>query len=245
MYDETSDAEILIENFPLRYELRNIDRTTWENVTKLHTIKLAEEYLLNENSKSLIMTREPILRTNFSVTYEFPVNIAKGMEMRVYQDDTIQRLVVGEPRPVIVESQIYRIMKKISPESHMDVKVEGTLANVWYEIHGDLTLVYDGLRVDTKIKARIIETKVVDVKSIASIQTPLGVPYIEDPDKEMDPQKRRDIFNIIFYVACCIFFGTVIIAWTDVAIKLIRMRRDKNTKRGRSGTSSVRFSNTN
>lgn len=220
-------TEILVENLPLRYELRNIQRTAWENVTKYETLTLTDVYLRNDNDKSKILTKNPLIVTNHSIEHVFPSSLAKGTEMRLYQGDKIVRIVVGTPRPLQEIRETIRISKRVSPNSHLSVRVEGTIANIWFQITGDLTLVFDEFKEERKIQGQVVETKMIDIKQVATPISKIAVLYDDSQNNVEDPGARYRTFNIIAIVACVIFFGTAIIAWTDVTIKLLRMRREK------------------
>uniref|UniRef100_A0A336MNF1 CSON004157 protein n=1 Tax=Culicoides sonorensis TaxID=179676 RepID=A0A336MNF1_CULSO len=225
--DEAIATEVLVENLPLRYELRNIERTHWENITKLEVLKLEEIYFRNEDSKSKIIAKYPDILTNRSIEHVFPDFVIPGTEMRLYQDEQVERIVVGQPKPMQqVRVKDMSIRKRISPNSHTTVRIEGTLANVWFEFTGDLTLVYDGFKEEQQIKGRVIENKVIDIKQIHSTMSKIIVLY-DDGVKNEDPEARYRAFKIVAIIACIIFFGTCIVVWTDVIIKLIRARREK------------------
>lgn len=36
--EENSNSEILIEKLPIRYDLKNIEKSKWKNVTELETV---------------------------------------------------------------------------------------------------------------------------------------------------------------------------------------------------------------
>lgn len=216
-----------MENLPLRYELRNIQRTPWENVTKYETVDLLDIYLRNDEGKSQIMTRNPLIVRNHSIEHVFPETLARGTELRLYEEDKITRIVVGQPRPLQEVRENIRISKRVSPNSHMSVRVEGTLANIWFEITGDLTLVYEDFKEERKIKGQVVENKMVDIVQIPTPVSKIAVLFDDGRNHVEDPGARYRTFNIIAIIACIVFFGTAIIVWQDVIRKILHMRREK------------------
>lgn len=108
----------------------------------------------------------------------------------------------------------------------MDVRVEGKLAKVLYEIDADLVVYYDdNSNEDRKIHATVVETTVIDIKTVNSIQNRNG--HRIDEITPEDPAEKHKTLYYAFIVACVIFFGTVILTAIDVSIKLIKTRRAK------------------
>ncbi|XP_063704835.1 uncharacterized protein LOC134834185 [Culicoides brevitarsis] len=226
--DHELQLEVLVEHLPLRYELRNIQRTAWENVTRQEKEILAEAYLRNDDEKSKILTQNPLIVTNHSIFHIFPSNIAEGSEMRLYENDQINRIVVGHPRDLHQIRETMRISKRMAAKSHTSVRVEGIPAKIWYEITGDLTLVYSDFKEERKLlKAQVIESKMIDIRQVGSSISRIGVSYDDALNGVEDPEARYRTFNILAICASVLFFGTMLVVFTDVVLKLLRMRKEK------------------
>lgn len=155
------------------------------------------------------------------------VSLFRGSEMRLYDEEKIIRIVVGSPRPLKEVRETIRISKRLGPNVHTSVKVEGTLAKIWFEITGDLTLVYEDFKEERLIQGQVIESKTIDIKQIGAPISKIAMLYDDSINKVEDPGARYRAFKIVAVVACVFFFGVCIVAFTDVIRYLLRTRREK------------------
>lgn len=230
--DEGLVTEILVENVPLRYELRNIQRTAWENVTRYETVTLEDMYLRNDDEKPKILTKNALIVTNHTIEHVFPSSLAKGTEMRLFEEEKVIRMVVGSPRPLQQIRESMKLSKRLGPNSHTSIRVEGTLAKIWFEITGELTLVYDDFKEERTIQGQVIESKTINIKQIGSPVSKIAVLYDESTKKVEDPGAAYRTFKIFSILAFILFFGVLIVTFTDVIRQMIRLRKEKSERRG-------------
>lgn len=216
------DAEVLIEKLPIRYELKNIERTKWRNITDIKTVTISHEHLKNPEKKSKLITKEVQYSTNHSIKYEFPSNVLANRELRLFKEDKIQRLNTLAPPESTIEHKSIRVERRVAPKWVQDLKVTGTLSKILYEIQGDFVKIYDDDEKESdRVKIQVIETNLLDVKveDITSAKMDARGADAVASDKHHEGYTGFEIWVIISF---CLFFGTILIAFTDVAVRLYR-----------------------
>jgi len=230
------DIEILIEKLPIRYELSDVERTKWKNVTELQTVTISKEHLKNSQTKSQIMIKEVPYLSNNSMEYIFPENIARNREVRIFKDDKIFRVNTFTNPPAVIQHSAFKIERRVGPNSVLDLRVIAVQSATLYEISGTLNSVYDDeVREERSLNLKVIERGLTDVHAEELLPSQMLGRFSEG--YSVDQKEGTSGWDIWIILAVCIFFGTVIIAATDVSIKLIRARRAKAL--GHTKTKSV------
>lgn len=227
------DVEVLIEKLPIRYEMRNIEKTKWKNVTEIQSVTISKEHLKNTGSKSKLIAKEVPYTSNHVVDYIFPETMAHTREVRmVNADGTINRINTFAQAVATPEYKTFFIERRVGPDSVLNTKVLGTLSKSLYEIEGDLTKVYDDDERETsRLRIQVIETDIIDVHAEDYVTGKSGDGRNAQGVSGIVNEEDGEALHIWVIMSFCIFFGVIIGFGIDVALKIVRGKPGKPKKK--------------
>lgn len=176
------------------------------------------------------MTREVQYSNSRSIEYHFPSNIAHNREVRLFVGDVISRINTFAPPTATLENKTFKIERRVSPQSVLDLRVVATQAKTLYEVQADLTVVYDDDERESKrVRIEVIETSLVDER----IQDPshVGINARAEKFTGDDEEESGKGWRIWVIISFCIFFGTIIIFAIDVSRQLIRGKQARAARK--------------
>jgi len=239
--------EVLFEMLPVRYQLTNMTASAWNNITFIKPISLGKIELENANDTDGHIEGDlsysfPI-ETNTTFLSSYPI---AGLSVEMLDESDVKKnFIIGSTNTYIFNDTFS--VERLVPAFKKEIaSLKAKFGIHEYDIEGKIVSIFglntDGTTIKEShtIRARVVTLGTYDIKdayyledyttttekieSTTSEELPIAIP--RGPEAAIYPG-----FQKVFYVACVLFFGTLIIAAVDVIRKLRRDRKEKT--RGR------------